>query len=325
VHLDISTTCTALVNTTQLALPNCTSWRQPGSNTTCTSINNAFPGSPSKCNCDNNFTIGVTVESANLQVTKAASPTSVDEPGGSVTYTLTVHNPAVALVVNLDKVTEDNGDFDGTVDATYDASAVCLSTSLAACGPDPANCASGSTTTCSFTGSVSGNAGATFTDKACVTDTKGGGPYCATATVGIKDVVPTAKVTKTFDSLQCSTVRYAVKVENLDTAESLTLTALNDDKVGGNGDLTSLHNNVLGTTCGVTGPGLGTMSGLSGSGALSTIAVSGNYSCKFDAKTCTTGQQTDVVTATLHDNDNTANSTITPNGSATVTITATTP
>jgi hypothetical protein len=135
-------------------------------------------------------------------------------------------------------------------------------------------------------------------------------------------VFPTAKVTKTFDSLQCSTVRYAVKVENLDTAESLTLTALNDDKVGGNGDLTSLHNNVLGTTCGVTGPGLGTMSGLTGSGALSTIAVSGNYSCKFDAKTCTTGQQTDVVTATLNDNDG---NTITPNGPATVTITATSP
>jgi hypothetical protein len=324
VHLDISTTCTAGTGTTKLALPNCTSWRQPGSNTTCTSINNAFPGSPSKCNCANDFTIDVNVETANLQVTKAVastSPSPLFEPGGNVTYSLTVHNPAVALVVNLDKVTEDDTN-DGTVDATYNASDVCLSTTLAACGSDPNNCASGSTTTCSFIRSVSGNAGDTFTDKACVTDTKGGGPYCDTATVKIQDVIPTAKVTKTFDSLQCSTVRYAVKVENLDTAESLTLTALNDDKVGGNGDLTSLHNNVLGTTCGVTGPGLGTMSGLTGSGALSTIAVSGNYSCKFDAKTCTTGQQTDVVTATLNDNDT---NTITPNGSATVTITATTP
>lgn len=326
VHLDISTTCTALVNTTKLALPNCTSWRQPGSNTTCASINDAFPGSPSKCNCDNNFTIDVNVETANLQVTKAVastSPSPLFEPGGNVTYSLTVHNPAVALVVNLDKVTEDDGNFDGTVDATYNASDVCLSTTLAACGSDPNNCAAGSTTTCSFTRSVSGNAGDTFTDKACVTDTKGGGPYCNTATVAIQDVVPTAKVTKTFDSLQCSTVRYAVKVENTDTAESLTLTALNDDKVGGDGRLVALHDNLLGTTCGVTGAGLGTMSGLTGSGALpATITVSGNYSCKFDAKTCTTGQQTDVVTATLNDNDT---NTITPNGSATVTITATSP
>lgn len=325
VHLDISTTCTALVNTTKLALPNCTSWRQPGSNTTCKSINDAFPGSPSKCNCDNNFTIDVNVETANLKVTKAVastSPSPLTEPGGTVTYSLTVHNPAVALVVNLDKVTEDDTN-DGTVDATYNASDVCLSTTLAACGPDPANCAAGSTTTCSFTRSVSGNAGDTFTDKACVTDTKGGGPYCDTATVKLQDVVPTAQVTKTFDSLQCSTVRYAVKVENLDTAESLTLTALNDDKVGGTGTLVSLHDNLLGTTCGVTGAGLGTMSGLTGSGALpATIAVSGSYSCKFDAQTCTTGQQTDVVTATLNDNDK---NTITPNNSATVTITATSP
>lgn len=333
VHLDISTTCTAGTGTTKLALPNCTSWRQPGSNTTCTSINNAFPGSPSKCNCANDFTIDVNVETANLQVTKAVastSPSPLTEAGGSVAYNLTVHNPAVALVVNLDKVTEKDV-FDpnnpNATDITYNASDVCLSTTLAACGSDPNNCAAGSTTTCSFTRSVpAGNAGDSFTDQGCVTDTKGGGPYCDKATVTLQDVIPTAKVTKTFDSLQCATVRYAVKVENTDTAESLTLTALNDDKVGGDGSLVLLHDNLLGTTCGVTGAGLGTMSGLTGSGALpATVAVSGNYSCKFDAKTCTTGQQTDVVTATLHDNDNTANSTITPNGSATVTITATTP
>lgn len=317
VHLDISTTCTAGTGTTQLALPNCTSWRQPGSNTTCTSIHDAFPGSPSKCNCDNNFTIDVNVETANLQVTKAVASTSpppLTEPGGTVTYTLTVHNPAVALVVNLDKATEKDI-FDpnnpNAIDVTFNASDKCQSTTLAACGPDPANCAAGSTTTCSFTRSVSGNAGDSFTDKACLTDTKGGGPYCDKATVTLQDVTPSTKVTKTFDSLQCATVRYAVKVENTDGAESLTLTALNDDKVGGNGDLTSLHNNVLGTTCGVA-TGLGTMAGLTGSGLLpaTLAATTGSYSCKFDAKTCTTGQQTDVGTATLHDDDNTANSTI---------------
>lgn len=328
VHLDISTTCTAAANTTKLALPNCTSWRQPGSNTTCKSINDAFPGSPSKCNCDNNFTIDVNVETANLAVTKAAVPTLVNEPGGSVTYTVTVHNPAVALVVTLADLTEDATN-DGTVDFTYNSTStptlasICGSTVLAACGPDPNNCAAASTTTCSFTGTVSGNAGDTITDKACVHDSNGGGPYCNTATVGIKDVKPLGAVTKTFDSLQCATVRYAVKVDNLDTAESLTLTALNDDKVGGDGRLTSLHDNVLGTTCGVTGAGLGTMSALTGSGALpASIGISSSYSCKFDAKTCTTGQQTDVVTATMNDNDG---NTTTPNGSATVTIQATSP
>jgi hypothetical protein len=328
VRLDIQTTCTAATNTTKLALPNCTSWRQPGSNGTCTSINDAFPGSPSKCNCDNNFTIDVNVETSNLAVSKAASPTQLDEPGGSVTYTVTVHNPAVALSVTLADLTEDDTN-NNSVDFTYNASSnptlasICSSTTLAPCGSDPNNCAAASTVTCSFTRTVSGNAGDTITDKACVHDTQGNGPFCATATVSIKDVLPTAAVTKTFDSLQCATIRYAVKVDNTDPAESLTLTALNDDKVGGNGDLTSLHDNVLGTTCGVTGAGLGTMSALTGAGALpKSIATSGSYSCKFDAKTCTSGQQTDVVTATLNDNEN---NTTTPSGSATVTVNATSP
>src|SRR5262249_28842595 len=96
VHLSIQTTRTARANS-QLLLPNCTSWRQPGSNQLCTTVAQAFPGSPSKCNCDSGFTIDVGVETATLNVTKTANPTQVSEgpTGGSVTYTVTVHNPLV--------------------------------------------------------------------------------------------------------------------------------------------------------------------------------------------------------------------------------------
>ncbi len=44
-----------------LSLPNCTSWRQPGANDLCTSPLNAYPGAPSKCNCDKGFTVPIRV------------------------------------------------------------------------------------------------------------------------------------------------------------------------------------------------------------------------------------------------------------------------
>jgi len=45
----------------RLDLPNCTSWRQPGSNDLCLSPLAAFPGAPSKCNCDPGLDIGICV------------------------------------------------------------------------------------------------------------------------------------------------------------------------------------------------------------------------------------------------------------------------
>src|SRR5207249_5024969 len=162
----------------------------------------------------------------------------------------------------------------GIVDFTYNSTSnptlasICGSTTLAPCGSDPLNCEADSSTTCSFTRTVSGNAGDVIKDKACVTGHNGGplGPTCSTATVTIKDVLPTAAVTKTLDSLQCAAVRYQVKVDNTDTVESLTLTALTDDKVAGssnppNSSITTVHDDVLGTTCGQT-TGIGTLAGV---------------------------------------------------------------
>jgi hypothetical protein len=71
--------CTKAPGTDKLQLPYCLSWRQPGANEFCeapTEANgsdglphtaddvistDAFPGSPSKCRCDDNFFIDVTV------------------------------------------------------------------------------------------------------------------------------------------------------------------------------------------------------------------------------------------------------------------------
>jgi hypothetical protein len=324
VHLDIKTTCTAGTGS-KLLLPNCTSWRQPGSNEVCTSINDAFPGSPSKCNCDNNFTINVTVEHPTLVVTKSANPTQLDWPGGDVSYTVTVHNPASATPITLTQLTEDDTN-DNNIDKMYDATTtpaladICSSTVLAPCGSDPANCASASTATCTFTRSVSGAQGANITDKACVTGTNGGTQtQCDTATVSIKDVVPTAAVTKTKEGTGvCAVVRYDVKVENTDPAESLSLTALCDDMFGDISSTGSASNPACAT---------GTEHGNLRSGTTTpcvlprtigvkdpNVAGSGQYNCTFDALVCGF-PHTNTVSGTLTD----GTTPITKTGSETVT------
>lgn len=334
VHLDIKTTCTAGAGN-KLVLPNCTSWRQPGSNGICRTVADAFPGSPSKCNCDNNFTIDVNVEDASLKVTKTANPTQISEnTPTSVTYTVGVTNTQSATPLTLTQLTEDDTN-DGTVDKIYDSAStptlasICGTTSLAACGPDPLNCAAAASTTCTFTRSVTlANAGDSVTDQACVTGQNPSGSSaskCATATVNAIDVSPTATVSKTA-SWVCSTVQYDVLVTNTDGVESLSLTALSDDKVGGNGNITSVHDGVLGTTCGVASntSALGTLSASSGAGAFpATLAANGGtYSCKFQAKVCGLGATSNTVTGTLNDNDGNS---IGPFNSTSVLIQFTTP
>jgi len=300
-HLSLTVPCVGDPVTGKLKLPNCTSWRQPGSNDVCQTVNDAFPGSPSKCNCQPGFTINIFVEHPTISVDKTVVPTQVNEPGGTVTYTVKVTNNGTQSSVTLTSLTEDDTN-DGTVDFTYNASSNPTLASI--CGT--LTLAPGASTNCTFQRTVSGNAGDNITDKACVggTDSNGGTvtPVCDTATVSIADVKPTAAVTKTVDKVVCAVIRYKVKVENTDLAESLRLSALTDDKVGGNGDITTttgVHDNLVATTCAVP----------------QTIAVGGNYQCTFDANVCTF-PNTDTVTGTLNDNDG---NTITPTGSATVT------
>ncbi len=278
----------------KLNLPNCTSWRQPGSNQVCNTVADAFPGSPSKCNCDNAFNVDIFVEQPTITVTKAANPTSLNEPGGQVTYTVGVKNDGVQASVTITSLTEDDNN-DGTVDITYTST----SSPPLSCGAY--TLAPGASTTCTFTRNVTGNPGDNITDKACVGGTNSNGgtvqPTCATATVSIKDVVPTAAVTKTVNKLVCAVVQYDVKVENTDLVEALTLSSLVDAPFG---DITTKQGDISSTTCAVP----------------QTIAIGGNYQCSFNAVSCSF-PATDTVTATLNDNDG---NTITKTGKATVNV-----
>jgi hypothetical protein len=213
-----------------------------------------------------------------------------------------VTNPATATSVTLNTIVDDPDNNVNTVNSTtYQASAICAKTVLAP---------GGDSTTCSFTRTITGDAGQSFTDNACVnaTDQNGNpvGPTCNTATVSIKDVLPTAAVTKTADSVVCADVKYRVKVENTDTVESLTLSTLNDDKFGNianyAGGVPALGTKVVSSTCAVP----------------QSIAKSDKYECSFVALVCRVDfPHTNTLTGTLSDNDgNTVSPS--PTGSATV-------
>jgi len=109
----ITTQCVDTNGDGKLNLPWCTSWRQPGSNEVCDSATfttaatfDAYPGSPSKCNCGT-LDVDIFLETATIEVTKTASPDTVAETGGSVTYLVSVKNLATQVSVTLDEMTDD--------------------------------------------------------------------------------------------------------------------------------------------------------------------------------------------------------------------------
>lgn len=321
-----------------LALPNCTSWQQPGGTILCKTpspnypwVPAAIPGSPSKCNCDNGFTVPIQVQSPTVSVTKACTTNNTQgttnttcdagEEGGSVTYTVSITNSSSFGDIVVDQICDNvygtvfraGSPFNGPVCPTAGSIPVANTT----CGAldIPAGNVTGNPGTCTFTVTQGENS----TVKNIVSVTGHGssagtfGPQNSNqVTVTSTDAPSTATTTKSYVSTTniCATVRYGVDVKNTSGAdETLTLSALSDD---GFGDITTVHSNVLGTTCGVA-TGAGTLSG-TGAGVLpTTIAVGGTYSCQFDATFCaapgpltgttctpTTGiQHTNKVTPTL--------------------------
>ncbi len=304
--------CKSKPGTNELSLPDCTTWRQPGSNGVCTTAYDAYPGSPSKCNCDMGFTVPIFVDTAGLKVIKTANPTSLPEPGGPVTYSMSVTNTAQYTDITLDRICDDQF---GTVasnggsscpagtSGTIESTSCVLPQSL---GP-------GASYSCDFVAIVNGDPLSStiplsVTDTVTVSghDASGSIPDGkASATVLITDVPPTALLTKSLDSVQCALVRYKVAVQNTDPAhEALILTKLIDSALG---DITSPHDNVIATTCGL-GPGVNVIFGSDNA-----------FTCTFDGYFCGL-EHSNTVTATLKDND--GNILITT-GSLTVTVGAT--
>jgi hypothetical protein len=316
VHQQISAQCPATAGQ-QLKLPFCTTWRQPGSNQVCagtgngTTTNDVFPGSPSKCNCGT-LVLDITSVETTFNVAKDALTPSVPETGGSATYNVTVTNTS-ALPVTLTSLTDNQYGNITQVQGAVTATTCVPDGNVATCEVG-GSIAVGAQCSCTFTANVPpGDFPGSFTDvvTACANNTSSPTPVCKTddANVPYADVLQPPTLTKQVASKACQTdVTYNVVVTNTSSQDALTLSALNDNVYG---DITSVHGNVISTTCGQAGPG--TLPKI--------IAASGNYSCQFVGRitSCNTTVN-DTVTGTAQDDDGANYS---PTGSASVVVTVT--
>lgn len=278
----------------QVAIPFCTSWRQPGSNEVCDSTTfstsatwDSFPGSPSKCNCGT-LLVDIFIETASINVTKTALTPTVAETGGSVMYQVDVQNLASEASVTADTLIDNlYGDVtttghDGITDTTCDE-----------LPPIPP----GETRSCTFTVSMpASNSGNTVTDivTVCGTDSFGHTNLCDSddAVVTYTDVSTNPSLSKSATSTSAVRidVNYTVVVTNNSTLDTLTVGSLNDDKFG---DITTKHaagngfEEVVDTLC--------------ASGA--TLQPGAIYQCSFVGRITQAGLHKNTVTGTATDDD----------------------
>lgn len=330
--------CQAPAGSNQVQLPNCTSWQIPGGTIQCVSPSptytyplngpggtpTAIPGSPSKCNCGI-IPLGITVQNPNITVAKAC--TTDQSPGTNTSCTLSPEGGQVTYTVDMNNNQSNFGSvvIDQICDSAYGT--VYTDGTLAACAAGSTGQTITGTNCTNFTIAFGVDQTCTFTanqpESAIVPDTvnvsghgvsagKFGPDTTNSVTVTSGEAQTTGTITKGFggNTAGCATVRYNVTVKNTSasgTDETLSLSAFNDSAFG---SITTVHNDVLGTTCGVAS-GAGTLSGSAGAGVLpATIAVGGTYSCQFDGQFCsglgTDGcfSHTNTVSATLKGDEN---------------------
>ena len=178
--------------------------------------------------------VPITATPPTLSVVKVATPPTVAEPGGDVIYTTTITNTSVSTdpvdVLSLTDTIADGDSFVPDDLACEDADGLAVSA--------PFPLLPGAQVTCTFAGTISGDAGNSTTDvfRASGIDDEGAEANGQGArTVLVTDVQPTFVLTKVADPNPIpepgGTVEYTVSVQNT-SAESITLTSLSDDVEG---------------------------------------------------------------------------------------------
>ncbi len=299
-----------------LRLPNCTSWHS-NSSTLC-KMSDPFqasdamffaPETKSKCRCDDNFTVPVTVEQAQVQVEKSTTTNFVQSPGAMVLYSVKVSNGSSLEDMTIDSLGDSVGIY------TYDLGSGGTVSSEPAGGPDVTDntCNSlidkvvlkNSFVTCSFKGPVYGDANTTVTDIVEACASTGGGQACDDdpASVGIKPASVAPSLAKTVTSWTMD-VTYTVTVSNNSSEYTLTVNSLMDDKYGDIG------------TGGSDAPQC--LDGSSTSLIGDLISKSGSVSCTFIGTITNTSPHANEVTVGVTDSwGNLLNA----KGNATVTVT----
>jgi uncharacterized repeat protein (TIGR01451 family) len=319
-NLTLSVACVA-GSDGKLKLPNCTSWRTSGQNETCTTPNDAYPGAPSKCNCQPGFEVDIFVETASITVGKSVAPTTEPETGGTVTYTVTVQNNSSQATYTIDTIED-------TIYGDLANNATCGGTGFSSCSNNTCTTlkgttvAAGGSTSCTFDAFVQGNSGTSLTDtvEVCGTDDFGHTGLCGhhDATVSFTDVFTEPTVTKTATAVgNCQLdATYSVTVANNSTIDPLTVDSVTDNKFG---DITTAHaagggfEQVVSTTFGTTGQ----------CDTVSQIAPQGNCSFSFVGRITSTScnfTHTNTATANTHDDDGVP---FTDSDDATVNVTVT--
>jgi hypothetical protein len=168
--------------------------------------------------------VGIGAVDPTISVDKTASPTSVPETGGSVTYTVLIDNTS-AETITLNSLTDSKfGDLNGKGDCGMPQTLQ----------PDGQ---AGDSYTCTFTETVSGEAGSHINVATASGQDDDGQPVEGSddATVTLEDVLPVITVSKTPDPTSVpetgGDVTYTVTVGN-DALEVVTLVSLNDNQFG---------------------------------------------------------------------------------------------
>lgn len=257
-------------------------------------------------------TVGFDDVLPSVSVTKSADPTSVDEPGGDVTFSITVTNTS-AENVTLSSLSDDVfGDLNGTGDCATGGTI-----------------SAGASYACSFTETISGNAGGSHTNTvtARVEDDDGNDDADSDdATVSITDPGPAGiTVEKTANPTSVpetgGNVTYTVTVTNDSTVDEVEITSVSDNRFGS-----------LDSDCGVPftlGPGESadcsfteTISGDAGATHENVVTASGtdddgaNVSDQDSATVAFTDTQPDISVTKIADDTS-------PNPGAIVTYTVT--
>jgi hypothetical protein len=235
-------------------------------------------------------TVTITNTPGQIRVTKTASPTTLSEPGGMVTFTVLVENLSTVDSVTLQRLSDV---VEGGTPINLDGVGTCdVPRALAKLGGGV------SSYSCSFQLAVTGNADDSRTDvvRAAGIDDDGELVFDDDdATVNFTDAAPAATLTKTVTSVVAS---YEIVITNESAAEALYVTSLLDDKFG----------ELIGTgkPCGET------------TIVLAPKGQAGDsHTCSFD-KEVTESPHTNTVEATASDDEGTD---ITPKPSDDATVT----
>ncbi|MDQ1421998.1 MAG: hypothetical protein QOJ52_3960, partial [Acidimicrobiaceae bacterium] len=222
-------------------------------------------------------TVSLTSLTPVIAVTKAASPLTRPEPGGTFTFTVQVSNPSATDPIKITSLTDNiYGDLATRPGSTC---GTLIGLTLAPGGVSPP---------CTFTGPFTGVGGASQTDTVTVTGVDSFGNTAtatAQATVTLTTLTPEIRVTKVANPLSLpapgGTFTFTVQVSNPSATDPVKITSLTDNIYG---DLATRPGSTCGALIGVTlAPGAtsapcsftGPFTGVSGASQTDIVTVIG--------------------------------------------------